>query len=450
MKNKIFGALIGLTLGAVILAAFFTVFILYRTTERTFEAGLREEVSYIKSALKKDATFLDTLPKDSLATRITLIAPSGKVLFDSWKSSTEMDNHNGRLEVLTARKSGTGKAKRPSDTLKKDVCYYAEKMDDGKIIRIARPTETVWPIVYKSLPSILGVVILGGLIAYFMAKKLTNNLLAPLNRIDLDHPLNNDTYKELTPFLERIEKQRKDLREDFEKLLAAENLRREFSANVSHELKTPLQSISGYAEIINNGIARTEDVPRFVEKISIETARLINMVDGILKISKLDESEIQIQLQSLDLKKVCQKVILNLTEKARKRHIEIKELVYEDSTVMGMPLLMEEVIFNLVENAIKYNKEGGNIIVSGGPRAGDIVLEVKDTGLGISKEALPRIFERFFREDKSHNSDTSGSGLGLAIVKHGVTLQGGTIKVDSIVGEGTVFTLTFESARNRN
>ena len=445
MKSKIFGALIGLTLGAVIIAAFFTIFIMYKTTARTLENGLHDELSYIKIALENDKNYLNTLPRDNRETRVTLIDSNGKVLFDSWGNPSDMDNHKSRVEITNAQIHGAGSATRVSQTLDKEIYYYAESMKDGRVIRLSRPTATVWAIVYSALPAILAGIIVLAMVAFWLAKRLTKKLIAPLDVIDLDHPIENDTYEELAPFLERIEKQRKDLRNDFEKLLAAENLRREFSANVSHELKTPLQSISGYAEIIGNGVAKSEDIPRFVEKIGSECARLTYMVDNILKISKLDEGKLALEKTAINLKDLSHKVVEQLSEKIKSKNIDLQELASDDAIVEGIPEVMEEVIFNLVENAIKYNKDGGKIVLSGGVRAGDVVYEVKDTGFGISKEALPRIFERFYREDKSHNNSVPGSGLGLAIVKHAVILQGGTIKVTSEVGQGTVFTITFEA-----
>jgi two-component system phosphate regulon sensor histidine kinase PhoR len=411
MREKIFHNFILLSIGSIILTLVVAVGLMYRSVAKQVQDDLRQDVIYLVQGLAADKDFLQKLPGAGSLTRITLVDPTGKVLYDNMENPALLENHLQREEVQAALKAGQGSVVRHSDTLNKDVYYYAVKMQNGSILRVARTADTVLQTVYGLLPYLILAAVVLGILAYLLAKRLTGKLVEPLQEIDLDKPLEGDAYDELEPFLTRINKQNKELKE-------AANLRREFTANVSHELKTPLQSISGYAEIINNGIAKPEDVPRFVGKISDESKRLIHMVDNIMKLSRLDEKASADLQEEVDLTALVRQCAEGLQSKAEASQVLLAMNLPTACPYQGIKHVLEEIIFNLLENAIKYNKVGGSVKVklTAGPHP---VLQVADTGIGIAPEDKERIFERFYRSDKSHATIVPGNGLGLSIVKHG-------------------------------
>ena len=260
-------------------------------------------------------------------------------------------------------------------------------------------------------------------------------LIAPINNLDLEEPLENDVYEELHPLLERIDRQNKEK-------AAIEQMRREFSANVSHELKTPLTSISGYAEIMMNGLVKSEDMQGFSERIYKEASRMITLVGDIIKLSKLDEGSVELEKENVDLYQMTREIVSRLALQAEKRRIQV-EVVGEHVECFGIRQILDEMIYNICENAIKYNKEGGKLTVWVGNTLQGKKICVTDTGIGIPENETDRIFERFYRVDKSHSKETGGTGLGLSIVKHGAMLHGAKIHVDSKLGEGTKIELIF-------
>ena len=435
MREKIFHNFILLSIGSIILTLLVSVGLMYRSVAKQVQDDLRQDVIYLVQGLTADKDFLQKLPGAGSLTRITLVDPLGKVLYDNMENPALLENHLQREEVQAALKSGQGSIVRHSSTLNKDVYYYAVKMQNGSVLRVARTADTVLQTVYGLLPYLIMAAVVLGILAFLLSKRLTGKLVAPLQDIDLDKPLEGDSYDELEPFLTRINKQNKELK-------AAANLRREFTANVSHELKTPLQSISGYAEIINNGIAKPEDVPRFVGKISDESKRLIHMVDNIMKLSRLDEKASADLQEEVDLTALVHQCAEELQSKAEASRITLTMNLPQTCPYQGIKNVLEEIIFNLLENAIKYNKIGGSVKVNltAGPHP---VLQVADTGIGIAPEDKERIFERFYRSDKSHTTIVPGNGLGLSIVKHGVQLHHGTIDVESVVNQGTTMTIKF-------
>ena len=436
MRKKILQNLLVLVLGSIFVTMLLCGALMYRNTINQVQQDLQQDAAYLRQNLlaKPDQVNFPASP----LTRITLIDTRGKVIYDSEANHDAMENHENRPEVKTAQRDGHGNADRVSATVGKRDFYYAERLADGRILRVARSADDMFSTLISFIPWLVLMALGIGFLAYLVARRLTNKLILPLEDVDLDHPLGSETYDELAPFLLRIAKQNQALKD-------AANLRREFTANVSHELKTPLQSISGYAEIINAGIAKPEDVPRFVAKIGSEAARLIEMVDNILKLSRLDEGGLEDQLVNIDLKSVVSSCCQRLEERARTQQVELMQVLPERPVSLRcVPAVVDEIVFNLVENAIKYNQPGGRVTVSLPPDPeGTVQLRGRDPGKGIAKEDQQRIFERFYRGEKSHTGTIPGNGLGLALVKHGVLLHKGTINLASTPGEGTEITVTF-------
>jgi two-component system phosphate regulon sensor histidine kinase PhoR len=388
MRKKILQNLLLLVLGSILITMLLGGALMYRNTINQVQQDLQQDVAYLRQNLLMEPGRLN-FPSSPL-TRITLIDTQGKVVYDSEANHDAMENHEHRPEVQAAQRDGHGSADRVSATVGKRDFYYAERLADGRILRVARSADDMFSTMISFIPWLVLMGLGIGFLAYLAAVRLTNKLIAPLEDVNLDHPLAGETYEELAPFLLRIAKQNRALRD-------AANLRREFTANVSHELKDALQSISGYAEIINAGIAKPEDVPRFVAKIRSEAARLIEMVDNILKLSRLDEGGLEDQLQNIDLKAIVVFCCQRLEEQARAQQVELVQALPEKPVMLRcVPAVVDEIVFNLVENAIKYNQAGGRVTVSLPPDPeGAVQLRVRDTGKGIAKEDQQRIFERF-------------------------------------------------------
>ena len=375
--------------------------------------------------------------------RITLIASDGSVEFES-ATSQQMENHLSRPEIQQAMQNGVGRDRRDSQTMGFETYYYALLLDNGDILRVAQDSETVWSIYDETLPAIVLSCVLMMLAAALMAGLLTRSLVQPVLKMtdDLDHIQDNVPYKELIPFAESIHSDRL-LRENNEKM------RQEFTANVSHELKTPLTSISGYAELIETGIAKPEDVPGFGHKIHVEATRMIQLVNDILQLSHLDnvsETGNEPAMETVDLLDVAKECVERQKVNAKRSYISLTYLG-ESAPVLGSRALLDELCQNLCDNAIRYNRPGGKVqIITACSRDGHCSLTVKDNGIGIPKEAQSSVFERFYRVDKSRSKATGGTGLGLAIVKHIARIHNAKIKLESEIDEGTTITVIFETA----
>ena len=384
---------------------------------------------------------LETYVDGSL--RITLIASDGSVLFES-ATNQPMENHLSRPEIQQAMKSGVGRDCRDSQTLGYETYYYAMLLTNGDILRVAQDSETIWSIYDAALPAIVLSCFLMMGAAAIIAGLLTKSLVQPVLKMtdDLDHIQENVPYKELIPFAESIHSDRM-LRENNEKM------RQEFTANVSHELKTPLTSISGYAELIETGIAKPADTPDFARKIHVEASRMIQLVNDILQLSHLDnvsETGAAPAMETVDLLDVARECVERQKVNARRSYISLTYLG-ESAPVAGSRSLLDELCQNLCDNAIRYNRPGGKVqIITACTRDGHCTLTVKDNGIGIPKEAQTSVFERFYRVDKSRSKATGGTGLGLAIVKHIARIHNARIKLDSVVDEGTTITVIFETA----
>ena len=376
--------------------------------------------------------------------RITLISDDGNVIFES-ATDQPMENHLSRPEILQAMQSGVGKDIRDSQTMGYETYYYALLLPGGEILRVAQDAETMWSIYDSSIPAIVLSCIALMLAAAVLSSLLTKALVQPVLNMteDLDHIQDNVPYKELIPFAESIHSDR-ILRENNEKM------RQEFTANVSHELKTPLTSISGYAELIETGIAKPADIPDFARKIHGEATRMIQLVNDILQLSHLDnvsETGSEPVMETVDLLEVAKDCVERQKLNARHAYITLTYMG-ESALVEGNRQLLDELCQNLCDNAIRYNRPGGKVqLVTTCSRDGHCSLTVADNGIGIPREAQASVFERFYRVDKSRSKATGGTGLGLAIVKHIARIHNARIKLESQVDKGTTITVTFPTAR---
>lgn len=398
---------------------------------------VKQESLYIQTAMQISGTaYLEQMDNVQENTRVTLVDAQGEVLYDSKEGEYELENHAGREEVQDALQTGTGEALRTSRTIGKITYYYAVKLSDGTVLRTSKTIDHLIPTMLGVLPYLLGLGVVMMILAYFLAKWQTARLIAPINGLNLAKPLENDVYEELTPLLESIEGQNQAKEE-------VANMRKEFSANVSHELKTPLTSISGYAEIMKSGLVKEEDMVDFSERIYNEASRMITLIGDIIKLSKLDEEHVEVEREWVNLYELSREICSRLALTAQKRNVHV-ELSGEQVAYFGVRQILDEMIFNLCENAIKYNVDGGNVSIWVGDTLQGIKVIVKDTGIGIPEDQKERIFERFYRVDKSHSRETGGTGLGLSIVKHGAIFHHAQITVESELGKGTKMEVVFE------
>lgn len=553
MKNKIFRALVALAAMAVLVASGLITFLVSQDYFNETKKELAQEARYISMGLKSGGNdFLNKIAAENGSNvRITLIDKDGIVLFDNQAEAKTLENHAMRQEIMEAVAVGAGEAERFSDTLDKTTYYYAVRLEDGKILRLARTIDSIYKSVLQMLPIMGGIVIVVAFLASIVARRVTFNLIKPLDQVNLDEPLDNETYDELAPFLTRIAKQKRQLSKNLKKLrgkqeeltiitnnmneglvllngqqnvlfinesaakifgfsakevigrniltvdraqevqdllqkvsqagkgeglyekdghfyqlsgssvngsgsviliydvtekMTAEKLRREFSANVSHELKTPLQSILGYAEIMKNGLVKDEDKQRFLERIHAEAGNMIELIQNIMELSRLDENKTLDEFEDVDLLKLAQSVTLRLKHKAQTKGVTLN-VSGSSACVCGVQSILSEVLYNLVDNSIKYNKDNGKVDVKVQDGAEEVTVSVSDTGIGIGAADRERVFERFYRADKSHSKEIGGTGLGLSIVKHGVLFHKGRVELESEPGVGTTITFVLPKKR---
>lgn len=436
LRKKIENSMILVVAATLVVAYAMTIFVVYRQSVSLMEAEIRQEADYIATAVEISGTaYLEEMDEVRENTRVTLIDGEGNVLYDSGHDEEVLENHKDRPEVKAALKNSSGQNNRKSRTFGAEMFYYAERLSDGTILRVSKTMNTAFHTAIAIFPGMGVIAVFMLIFAYVLSHWQVERLTRPINKLDLENPLENDMYEELTPLLERIDKQ------NIQKDMVAD-MRKEFSANVSHELKTPLTSISGYAEIMKNGLVRQEDMKTFSERIYNEASRLIALVGDIIKLSKLDEGKVEIEKEEVDLYALTGEIVNRLSTQANARRICV-ELTGEPVMYMGIRQVLDDMIYNICENAMKYNREGGTVnIWVGSTQKGKKVI-VEDSGIGIPEEDKERIFERFYRVDKSHSKETGGTGLGLSIVKHGAILHGADIQVESVEGEGTKMEVTF-------
>ena len=436
MRKKIQRSMVMVLAVTLLLSYAIITIITYNRNMSMLEAEVRQEARYIQAAINiSGPDYLAEMNGVDWTTRVTQISPEGEVLYDTRRDESTLEDHSSRKEVREALASGEGEDVRMSDTVGQEMYYYALPLDDGTVLRASKSMDGLIGTALNNLPVMAGLAVIMMILAYFMAKWQTNRLVKPIYELDLEHPLENKTYDELTPFLEAMDKQNKEKE-------AVSNMRKEFSANVSHELKTPLTSISGYAEIMKNGMVRPADVPVFSERIYKEARRLIHLVEDIIKLSKLDEESVELEKQDVDLYEMTREIISRLAPQAQQRNIRM-EVTGEPVTYFGIRQILDEMIYNVCENAVKYNNENGRVSVWVGNTLEGPRVTVTDTGIGIPEEHHERIFERFYRVDKSHSKERGGTGLGLSIVKHGAHLHGAKVTVDSAPGKGTRIEMQF-------
>lgn len=436
MRQKMQHSMVFVLTATLVIAYIFLTGIMYRQTVTTVEEEIHREADYISKAVQISGTeYLNQMDEVRANTRITWISTEGTVLYDSTEDEHTFENHKNRPEVKKALAKGEGEDIRKSDTIGEEMCYYAEKMPDGTVLRVSRTMNSAMKSAFHILPFMIFLALVMIVTAGLLSKWQIERLIRPINTLDLENPLEQEMYPELQPLLERIEQSNKE-----KEAVAA--MRREFSANVSHELKTPLTSISGYAEIMKDGLVRPEDMQHFSEKIYQEASRLITLVEDIIKLSRLDEGRVELEKEEVDLYELSREIISRLAPQAAKNQVRL-ELTGESVKYTGIRQILDEMIYNITENAIKYNNPGGRVSVWAGSTLRGKKVVVTDNGIGIPEDQIDRIFERFYRVDKSHSKERGGTGLGLSIVKHGVMLHHGEVHVESKLGEGTRIELVF-------
>lgn len=408
-----------------------------------FSKQVMEDLRTHAHILKTTQAFLEYIKKDYDPQidnlRITVIDADGKVIYDSNADIGSMENHSNRPEVHEAFEKNEGHAVRRSDTLDKNTYYYAEKLDDGQILRVAKEAGSVWQFFLRILPVLIAELILAVTACIIAARFLAKRLVKPIEQMaqNLDNDENIETYEEIQPFIDKIHSQHKDLKK-------STSIRQEFTANVSHELKTPLASISGYAELIETGMAKTEDIQHFASEIHKNSIRLLSLINDIIELSELDVMDHEMELHPVSLNEEVLNCIDTLQVNAEKHDVIIqKDRIEEDCVITGNQNMLQEVIYNICDNAIRYSKPKGHVWVSVFKEENNVILRVKDDGIGIPEEDQERIFERFYRVDKARSKKTGGTGLGLAIVKHIAEQHNAEIILDSKLDVGTTISLVF-------
>lgn len=433
MKKKILSQFLKVTLIAIVITLFMSVIVFYELFKKQVFHDLKSEAEFARYTID------DLSDEKQFDVRVTWIGTDGNVLYDS--EAETLENHSDRPEYIDAVKTGEGKSVRKSDTLSKRIFYYAMRLEDGTVIRIAKEAGSIWTIFMSALPIIIGLTLLLYVMCYFLSKHLTAKLVKPVEELvnNAANPSLVPEYKELVPFVGALKEQREDI-------LRSATMRQEFTANVSHELKTPLTAISGYAELIENGMVSGDDSVRFAGEIRKNSTRLLSLINDIINLSELDDG-VKLNLEKMDLYEAAKNCIKNLKVAADKNDIKLM-LLGTTAYINADKSMMDEVLYNLCDNAIRYNNKGGNVIVDvSNTLDGKVKLTVKDNGIGIGKEHQERIFERFYRVDKSRSRESGGTGLGLAIVKHILTSHGAELSLASEPGKGTSITVTFDAAK---
>ena len=434
MKQKINSRLIAIAVLAVLATVLGITMLYYELFQSQVKKDLRTEAGII-SAVGVSSLVEDESIVDNEEIRITWISPNGEVLFDN--DARNLGNHLDRPEVKEAFEKGIGESVRKSDTMKMRTFYYAILLEDGTVLRVATEARSIFSIFMSTAQVVLFIISFIIIVCVFLSHLLTRQLLEPIRLMadDIDNTQVATPYKELEPFVGRIREQHKDI-------LAAAKSRQDFTANVSHELKTPITAISGYAELIENKMVGEEQQIKFAGEIRKHSDRLITLINDIIKLSELDQKDAFSEFTKLDLYEVAEERVELLKNNARGKNIKIS-LRGDHVMITSNRALMVELLDNLIQNAIRYNVQDGSVDIMIMQVDSQVLLKVADTGIGIPKEDQDRVFERFYRVDKSRSRETGGTGLGLAIVKHIVQLHDGTIKLDSELDRGTEITVIF-------
>lgn len=410
-------------------------------------AELRDRAFMLASAVNQyGSEFLPKLRTQNA--RITLIDSDGTVLFDSQLNPQQMENHAQREEFQEAVNSGEGDSERYSDSLLKKTVNYAVRLENAQVIRISMNQDTVFRLVISMLSAVALIVLLMILLSVVLATESSRKIVMPINQLDPENPDDRNIYDEMKPFIRRLIAQNQQIQRQIQQLQSEhkkqDDMRREFTANVSHELKTPLTSISGFAEIIREGYVQQKDIAHFADNIYKEAQRLMTLVNDILKLSRLESGVVDMQeaRSSVNLLELCCNIRERLALNAQKLQVSLT-CEGESISIIGIPKVLEEIIYNLCDNAIKYNHPDGYVKIRVYRDDYYSIVQVEDNGIGIPEQEQERIFERFYRVNKSHSKEVGGTGLGLSIVKHGMALHHGEILLDSQEQKGTCITLRF-------
>jgi two-component system phosphate regulon sensor histidine kinase PhoR len=441
MKSKINIRLVGIAILAVIATVIGITIIYYSLFQKQVRADLSVSAKLLKDTHYFESINIDIdeidLSTDLSELRVTWIDEDGTVLYDNDASAELLSNHNDRPEIQEAFDKGSGEAIRKSDTMNKTTFYYAVLLDNGTVLRVATNAQSLWSVFISAAPIIALIILLIIAICIFISHMLTKQLLLPIETMaeNLEDSDYESPYKELEPLAEMLRSQHTDI-------LAAAKARQDFTANVSHELKTPLTAISGCAELLDGGMVGEEQKKHFYQEIRKNADRLLVLINDIIRLSDLDRKGHEPSFGVIDLYEVVKECMDELTVNAKQRNVNIS-LDGESCNVHGSKDMLKELVENLAQNAIRYNNAGGKVWVSVTKRDGRSVLTVKDNGIGIPASEQQRIFERFYRVDKSRSKATGGTGLGLAIVKHIVEIHDAKIELDSAPGVGTTISVLF-------
>lgn len=370
--------------------------------------------------------------------RVTLVHADGTVYYDNFADPNAMDNHADRPEIRQALENGSGSDIRNSSTVDQSAFYYAVRLKNGDVMRLAQEASNIWSVYFRSMPLIVLLAAGMACVSLYLAHLLTARLVQPIERMTAH--LNNVSgvarYPELEPFMDMIEQQH-------EEILRSANMRVEFTANVSHELKTPLTSISGYAELIESGMAQGEQAKTFAAEIHKSANRLLTLINDIIRLSQMDAPMPDLKFEPVDLAQIAANTFEQLEMSARKADVTL-QLDAKPAMVEADRQMMDELLYNLCDNAIRYNVHGGSVKLEIRPIRDKVIVCVQDTGIGISPENQEHVFERFYRVDKSRSKATGGTGLGLAIVKHIAVKHNAQIELESELGRGTRISVIFE------
>lgn len=440
MKRKINTRLVLIAILAVLASTISTTIVYYNL----FQRQIRNDLS-VSAKLLKDTHYFENsdinpdnidLSTDISELRVTWVDTDGTVLYDNDASTTVLGNHSDRPEIQEAFENGVGECVRRSDTMNKNTFYYAVLLDNKTVLRVSTEAGSIWSVFLAVSPMIMLIVIIIVGVCIALSHMLTRQLIAPIEKMaqNMEDASMEPPYKELVPFASMIRKQHTDI-------LSAAKARQDFSANVSHELKTPLTAISGYAELIEAGMVDEEKQKHFILEIRKNAQRLLSLINDIIRLSELDRTDSQSAFEKFDLNEIVSECMEALDVNAKNRQVTL-EYTGEKCNICGSKEMMRELTDNLVQNAIRYNKPNGSVWVEvhGGDQPS---LVVKDNGIGIPADEQQRIFERFYRVDKSRSKATGGTGLGLAIVKHIVEIHDAKLSLESELGQGTTITVNF-------
>ena len=447
MSKKIFNSIWIAALAVLLASLVFIMGVTYSYFSDVQEAQLRIETELAAKGVSiSGLDYLDGLGQDNY--RITWIGKDGTVLYDSQSDTAEMENHLEREEVQQALKTGHGESSRYSKTLSEQLLYCADLLPDGTVIRLSSVRSTVWMLLLGFAQPIAIVTILALALSFWLASRLSKKIVEPINALDPDKPsdyIGNESYTEIEPLLLKMRAQQNEIAKNQAELEKTSQIRQEFTANASHELKTPLHAISGYAELLENGMVKQSDIRPFAGKIRLEAQRMTQLVGDIIDLTQLDGGADGMQWELCDLKSIAENAADSLQSAAAENGVELT-VTGEAALVKGIPQVLYSIAYNLCDNAIKYNRPDGKVSVTVANEPSSVRLTVSDTGIGISAEHQSRIFERFYRVDKSRSKQVGGTGLGLSIVKHGLLIHRARLELDSVPGKGTTFTIHFPKA----